>query len=158
MNDRLIPASDLLLAGARASVQRATLSPRDGFSANLGAASCILLSADPHSLRVAVAVPPGEALWIGLSLAPDTEFVSAKIGNLPLKMETIGTRSGGVLFLRSSSFGGKCSESVEIILCGGGGVAEIRLETIALQSFNAQFGLTEHHNSSPATYGRWRLP
>lgn len=135
------------------------MSPPAGFSTNLGAAPCVVLSANPRDLRLAVPVPPGEALWIGLSLPVGTELAAAEVGDERLPMESIGGGRDGGQFLRSAPFGAEGDAvSVEVALQAPGGEARLQLELSSLAEFNARFGLAWRHEPPPGSYGGWRLP
>ena len=111
----------------------------------------------PDTLRLAVPVPPGEALWIGLTLPAGSELASAGAGGRPLAMESLGAGPDGA-FLRSAPFGADGETGAEIVLRGPGGEARMQLELGGLDAFNRRFGFSWSHEPAPDSYGNWRLP
>lgn len=135
------------------------MAPPEGHSTNLGAAPCVVLTAEPNALRVAVPVPPGEALWIGLSLPAGIALAWAASGDRVLTMKVIGTGPDGGQFLRSEPFGDQDrAATAEVALRGPDGEARMRVELSSLAAFNARFGFAWSHEPPPTSYGGWRLP
>jgi hypothetical protein len=152
-------ASHLPVGGTSLSIQRVSLDPMDGASANLGAAPCVILKADPRELHVAVPVAPEEALWIGVMLPTGAEFVSATADGSPLQMQMKVGDSDGAQFLRSFPFGaGNCATTTEVAVRDSSGESKIRIELSSVEAFNRRFRLAWRPDPAPTTYEGWRLP
>lgn len=146
-----------MLGKACASVQRFALTPPAGCSPNFGAAVCVLLPCQPSDLLLVVPVPPGEAVWISLTLPAGTLLAQASIGEEALTFEPIGATGKDGQLLRSAPFGGDGAVRAELAVLGPDGLATMTLELCSLPAFNARFDLAWRHEPAPRSYGGWRM-